>query len=301
VPISMPYMIIQGAISGAAGSNGSSAPLVLFAENNMTLATGNVANTIKSVPTAGISGTSAGNIYIASGAGSPQVQIGAAAPGTIVIQSGLPTNTVSSSAGSVSVMTETAKLTISGDVISEGTGSGRSGEISLLVPFAPSIEQVVLQAGNLFSNNISLTGISSADGGRVVVLAGSSVQLGNINTSSSGVGHNAGSVTIMADEVTQYGLQQQNAQFGVINAGNIVAAGLNNANGGDILLDAGRQVFNVGSLVTRSTTGTSTTLYLNDTGTGYAGMLTFATGAASGLNAPGNSGRIVGTVAGGAG
>jgi hypothetical protein len=297
VPISMPYMIVTGGIRGLAGANGSAAPLVLFAENDMTLATGG--QTITSIPTAGVVGASAGNIYIASGAGSPLVQIGGAAPGTVVVQASLPTNTVSSNGGSVSIMTETAKLNVAGDIVTSGTGSGLSGEIELTVPLAPSIEQVVLTAGNLNSNNIVL-GNQAADGGRVIVLAGSSVQLGNVITSSTFAGHTAGSVTIEADQITQYALQQQLAQFGVINAGNIIAAGLQNANGGDILLDAGRQVFNVGSLVTRSTTSNNVNFYLSDTGAGQAGALTFATGAASGMTSPGN-GRIVGTVAAGAG
>src|SRR6185436_16552489 len=88
----------------------------------------------------GVAGAHGGNIYLGSGIGSEQLIVGAAQSGTTVIQTGLPNNTVNSTAGSVSLMTSIGLLQVRGDIVTTGTGTGRSGSISLLAPFVPTVE-----------------------------------------------------------------------------------------------------------------------------------------------------------------
>src|SRR5207302_1069455 len=46
VPLVMPYMIVGGSITGSTGSNGNAAPIVLFSNNDMTLANGASTNKV---------------------------------------------------------------------------------------------------------------------------------------------------------------------------------------------------------------------------------------------------------------
>src|SRR4029079_14484874 len=124
------------------------------------------------------------------------------------------------------------------------------------------------------------------------------INIGNIDTSTAFAGRNAGSVTLTADHIVNPDLLGADAQKGIISVGNINAAGYFNANGGNILLDSGKQEFHMGSLVTRSTTGTNVSSYANDTGSGTAGQLLFAAATASGFN---DQGILTANLRGGAG
>src|SRR5206468_1323790 len=98
-------------------------------------------------------------------------------------------------AGSVSLITAIGSLLVNGDIVTSGTGSGRSGAITMMAPFVPTVEAPYqpqtqngampnLIVGNLITRNIQLNGLT-ADGGDVIVLSGSSINVGNIDTSTS--------------------------------------------------------------------------------------------------------------------
>src|SRR5439155_10476217 len=110
--------------------------------------------------------------------------------------------------------------------------------------------------------SVTTGGSSTATGGTVTVTGGTAstntFTLGNITTSGTSA---AGAVSLSAG--------------GVLTAGSVTVAGLNNGNGAAVTLDSGVNSFTLGSLVTRSTTAANISNYNSDTGSGQGGNLLF--------------------------
>lgn len=172
---------------------------------------------------------------------------------------------MASSAGSVVVINAIGSNFIRGDILANGTGSGNGGAVTLAAPFVPTAQGTLLTVGNVRTDSNPLLAIGGS-GGNVGIYAGSDVSIGSVVTSGYGASEKSGYIIVAAD----------NTEFtratgpGIITADNLISAGLADAAGGDITLDSGSAAtgtngFSLGSLVSRSTTGTNVTSWANDT------------------------------------
>ncbi|HEY9870199.1 MAG TPA: hypothetical protein V6D08_13615, partial [Candidatus Obscuribacterales bacterium] len=294
VPLAMPSISVGGNVSGTAGPAGSGASVVLVSHETLRLATGG-GSSISTAPAAGVSGARGGDVFLLSttGTGSLGSILGNQTTPAIspVIATALPANSVSSSGGNVLVSAALGTVSIFGPITTSSTGSGRSGNVNLLATFTPNAQQTILSVqkvnagpslspGDIVTANVPI-GATGGSGGDVGLYAGSNLLVGNINTSAFGAGNKAGNIILAADNTNNTGA----TILGTPTAGDLVAGGLDNASGGSIHLDSGDNLFNVGSLVTRSTTGTNVSSWSDDTGTGAAGDLIFTRNALLGMDA----------------
>lgn len=136
-------------------------------------------------------------------------------------------------------------------ILLDGTSAGSTSTITI---------DLTNNYPNLPIGDISTVNFGTGPAGDVTLTSCCSMLLSNIYTSAFS---DAGDITIVSG--------------GGINARSLIAAGMNNGNGGNVTVDSAFESFALGSLVTRSTTTSNpmTSDYLYDTGSGTAGQLVF--------------------------
>ncbi len=282
-PLVMPQVSIGGNITALPGTNGSASSIGIVSHQTLSLATGNASKTVSTQASAGgtaISGEMPGDLILVAGAGTDTagILIGSSDHnvGSPVVVTGSDNNSVNSPGGRVLIAAAHGSLTINGDIVTSGTGTGSAGSVAVLAPFVPTTPSTVVSVGNILADNGALDS-ATANGGSVGVYSGSNLVVGTINTSGGGTGYQAGNITLEADNTAL----NLSSGPGVITAGNLIASGLNNANGGTILLDSGSQQYHLSSLITRSANGSNVTL--SGTGSGTSGDVLFTTNMLQGV------------------
>lgn len=193
--------------------------------------------------------------------------------------------------GYLTMMTTGANLTISGAVTAAPAAGGTAGDI-----FLYALNQIVFDGASSVgsatgANSVSLyalNGTTATPGSNVSITTPGSIfikgdiDVGSITTNGGSVSLIAGNTpnsTLAIDAIkTSSSLAAGNiflSAGGKISTGDLVAAGFNNGTGGNITLNSDIGSFAVGSLVTRSATGTNVSTYLGDTGSGLPGQLVF--------------------------